>query len=902
MKENPARHKNWRVRQSLGLSDKNMQSSEIREKFLKFFEKNGHTRVASSSLVPEDDPTLLFTNAGMNQFKKVFLGLGKRDYSRATSSQKCIRAGGKHNDLENVGLTTRHHTFFEMLGNFSFGDYFKAEAIAYAWEFCVRDLNLPKEKIYITIFKDDTESEKIWKQIDPILKDRIYKFGEKDNFWSMGETGPCGPCSELVYDQGEAALEKKCSNPDCSPGCECDRYVELWNLVFMQFNKSEDGKLVNLPAPSVDTGMGLERTVAVLQKAASNFDTDLFLPLIRKVEKISGNKYTETTKISFRVIADHIRALTFAISDGVIPSNEGRGYVIRRILRRAARHGRLLGLHKPFLSELSDEVVKIMGKVYPDLENRKKHTQLVIQGEEERFEETLDLGLALFEQVAEKVIKAGKRIIPGEEVFKLYDTYGFPVDLTSLMVKEKNLEVDMTGFEKELEKQRIRSKEASRFFVSEVKLPSKLIEGKNEIEFVGYEKLETESQILDRTRTKNDKEILVLNITPFYAEAGGQVGDTGQIKASDLEYLVYDTQKDNDLILHFVQPKKEDRKNIKGTKVLARVDAQRRLNIMRNHTATHLLHKALREILGEHVHQEGSLVAPDHFRFDFTHFKALDESQLKDIEYRINQKIWENLAVEWFYTELERAKKMGAMALFGEKYEDRVRVIRIGDYSLELCGGTHTRATGEIGIFKIISESAIGAGLRRIEALTGEGAYQIISQDSSQITQAVNLLKTDKEKYLERLEALLEGKKQLEKKLKQAKAAEFKEKAVALYNKGSEIEGVKTVFADLGEFEDKDEFLSFIDSFTAIAGYNQNSCVGLFSGKIDTNYNLVCVSSPKAVKEKNLNAGEIVKELAKIAGGSGGGKPSLASAGIKDPGTLEQVFKSFPDIIKKLKK
>ncbi len=881
-----------------------MKSFEIREKFLKYFQSQGHQLVSSSSLVPADDPTILFTNAGMNQFKKVFLGAEKRNYKRAVSAQKCMRAGGKHNDLENVGLTARHHTFFEMLGNFSFGDYFKEEAIAYAWEFFTSassGLNLPKDKIYVSIYEKDEESKKIWKKVDPILKDRIYPFGEKDNFWSMGETGPCGPCSELIFDRGE---KFDCGKKSCGVGCDCNRYVELWNLVFMQFKRTEEGKLEPLPVPSVDTGLGFERVCAVMQNVDSNYETDLFLPLIYRIEKLSKKKYSpDQAGVSFRVIADHIRALTFCIADGVIPSNEGRGYVVRRILRRAARHGKLLNLPTPFLSQLTELVVQSLGKQYPEIKAKKSHIDLVIKSEEESFEKTLDTGLELFEKVAHQVKKQGKKIIPGSEAFKLYDTFGFPLDLTQVMAKEKNLEVDLEGFEKELAKQRERSLKASKFeaFPEISGLKTKL----KKVEFVGYDNLEADSTVEEVWESPNGKKFLILEKTPFYAEAGGQVGDTGKITQEKLNFQVLDTQKENEIILHLIQSNDaKDKitldKKIRGLQVLAKVDRERRKAIMKNHTATHLLHRALREFLGDHVHQAGSLVAPDRLRFDFTHFKELSDHDISKLEYNINQRIWDNLDVlPIFDLPLKEALAMGAMALFGEKYGDRVRVIRIGDYSLELCGGTHTKTTGEIGIFRITSEVGVASGVRRIEAVTGETAYKIMREERNKLIQGASLLKTDLDKYLDRLETLLEEKKKIENRLKQLEGGKAAESALKIFQEAKEIRGVKYFAVNLGKLESKEQLLNFADSFRRIPEFEKSYSVGVLVTQINGNFTILTISSSSAVKEKNLKADQILRELSTLAGGSGGGKPTLATGGIKNPEKIKEVLEGLPIILEK---
>ena len=866
-----------------------MKSTEVREKFLKYFEERNHKIVPSASLIPQDDPSLLFTNAGMNQFKKLILGLEKKDYSKAVSSQKCIRVSGKHNDLEEVGKDTYHHTFFQMLGNWSFGDYFKKEAIIYAWEFLTEVCKLPKEKLWATIFTEDDESEKLWYENTDIKKGRVLRFDAKENFWEMAEVGPCGPCSEIHYDRGK---EYACSKPDCGVNCGCGRAIEVWNLVFMQYYRDENGKLTDLPSKTVDTGMGFERLTALLQNVDSNYDTDLFQPIIRKTEEISGQKYKKSPHSdSFQVIADHIRALSFAIADGAIPSNEGRGYVLRRILRRATRHGRLLDLHKPFLFDLSNVVVKLMGKVYPELKAKKEHIALVIKSEEERFGETLDSGIELFEEVAQKVIKKGEKVIPGEEAFKLYDTFGFPVDLTQVMAQEKNLSVDMEGFEKELEKQRERSKEGTGRMAMEVLLSYSSIKETLPSRFKGYEDFETESKILLIT---DDGKGVVLDKTPFYAEAGGQIADIGTISNENFEFEVTQVVRQGEHILHLGEVKKGEIKSQLNKKVIAKVDIERRKSIMRNHTATHLLQKALRETLGEHVHQSGSLVSPDGFRFDFTHFKALTEDELEKIEYKVNQKIWENLEVKTFNTTLDEAKKLGAMALFGEKYEETVRVVKVDEYSMELCGGTHVKATGEIGLFRIISEQSIAAGIRRIEAVTGKSAYELVKEEEKILEGLSDILKVKREELGTKVAELLENSREMEKKVKQVEAGGAREKIKELYKNAFELDGVR-IISYKEENGSREGLLSLADALRE----NLKASVGVFATISEDKLTFVASVTDDLIK-KGIKAGDIVKEVAKLTGGSGGGKPHLAQAGGKDITKLDFALSKVPEIIKKM--
>jgi alanyl-tRNA synthetase len=861
-----------------------MKSRQIRQKFLKFFEDREHKVFPSSSLIPKDDPTLLFANAGMNQFKNIILGKKKAEPKRAASCQKCIRVSGKHNDLEEVGKDTSHHTFFEMLGNWSFGDYFKKDAIIWGWEFLTEICGLPNDRLWASVFKDDDEAEKLWYKHTDIKKGRVIRCDEKENFWEMGEVGPCGPCSEIHYDKGE---KYKCDRPECGVNCPCGRFVEVWNLVFMQFHRDEKGNLSDLPAKVVDTGMGLDRLTAIMQKVDSNYDTDLFAPVIKQIENVSSASHKGSDREeSFRVIADHIRALSFAIADGAIPSNEGQGYVVRRILRRAARHGRLIGLHKPFMYQLSSVVVDIMGKTYPELEARKEHVALVIKSEEERFEETLDLGLELFENVSERVRKEGSNTIPGEEVFKLYDTYGFPLDLTQVIAQEKGLSVDVSGFEKLLEGQRERSRTAT----TGVTVPV-MVECQHRSGFVGYEKVEEKAKVLEPS---NDQ-VLILDNTPFYAEAGGQVGDTGIISAEGFVFQVDQTKKEGDTIYHLGKVTRGAVKEVLNKTVVAKVDIDRRNSIKRNHTATHLLHRALRETLGEHVNQSGSLVAPERLRFDFTHFKAMDEAEIAKVEYLVNRQIWQNCPVSCAQMPFEKAKKLGAMALFGEKYEDIVRMVEVEGFSRELCGGTHVNATGEIGLFKIVSETAIAAGMRRIEAVTGEGAYQLVKQQKDLLDNLAMVLKTSEENLTERVETLVKTTKQLEKKVKEAQKESAKSRIEKLAEASVDVDGIR-VIAHQMEAETRNDLLDLADTIRE----KLKTTVAVLAAILDEKIAFVAVVTDDLIKSKNMKAGQVVKEISKLAGGTGGGKPHLAQGGGKDLGKLKKALDGLPEIVKKM--
>jgi alanyl-tRNA synthetase len=849
-----------------------MTSQKIRQQFLDFFKNKQHRIVQSSPVVPFDDPTLLFTNAGMNQFKDVFLGIGSREYKRAADTQKCIRVSGKHNDLEEVGHDTYHHTFFEMLGNWSFGDYYKEEAIIWAWELLTSVWKLPKERLWATVYKDDDEAFNLWKTKTDINPKHILKFGEKDNFWEMGDTGPCGPCSEIHINVGDDY-----DNPDYvnagSPEC-----IEIWNLVFIQYNRDENGTLNELPAKHVDTGMGFERVCAVLQKKKSNYDTDVFSPLIDEVSKISNVKYDkEEDRIPMRVIADHIRALTFAIADGAVPGNEGRGYVLRRILRRASRYGRKLNLKEPFLFNLVDILSKTMGDVFPEVVEKKDYIKKVIKAEEESFNATLDRGLELFEEVVNKLQKKKEKVIPGEDVFKLYDTFGFPVDLTNVMAREIGFAIDEIRFNELMDQQKERSREKGKF-TQAANLIKLIGQDSNlkETKFVGYDykNLEYKSKLI-----RISENFVLLDETPFYAESGGQIGDTGFIIYEDKRIPVVDTVKEENLIIHKV----DEIININpGTEITARVDNKRRWDIMRNHSATHFLHAALRQVLGTHVQQAGSYVGPDHLRFDFTHFTKVSPDELKDVEVIVNEQLRRNLPrTRHENIPIEQAKKMGALMFFGDKYGDYVNVIQFGDYTMEFCGGTHVLNSSEIGLFKIISESSIASGVRRIEAVTGAGVERYINSQIEHIKQ-----------YSDRIEELNETKKKLEKEIADLK---FKEKLGQLdhiLSLSSEERGIK-IYKGKVHADNMEELKSFGDELRNRMGTG----VGVLISQIEDKVGIVAVVSDNLIKEKKLSAGKIVGELAKLVGGGGGGRPHLATAGGKDASGISSAISKVEKIV-----
>ncbi len=868
-----------------------MTANEIRKQFIDFFISKGHTFVSSAPVIPQNDPTLLFTNAGMNQFKDIFLGKGKRDYTRAVNSQKCIRVSGKHNDLEEVGRDTYHHTFFEMLGNWSFGDYYKNEAIAWAWELLTDVWKLPKDKLYATVHNTDDEAEKLWKQVTDINAEHVLRFGDKDNFWEMGPTGPCGPSSEIHIDLGEEFCDKKGQDHLCGVNGECGRFIELWNLVFIQYNRDEEGKLHPLPARHVDTGAGFERLVAVLQEKHSNYDTDVFMPILKKIGELAKQDYhSSKEQMAFRVIADHIRMLTFAIADGGLPSNEGRGYVMRRILRRAARYGRKLNLHEPFMYKIVPCLVEIMGGVYPEIRERMPHVQAVIKSEEEHFNRTLDRGLEIFERVKQELKTRNGTVIPGKDVFRLYDTYGFPVDLTRILAEENGLRLDMNGFEQMMEAQRQRARAASKFVMSDTDNSGWVVlnEG-SDSEFVGYEELAVKTRIMRYRKTENDIRV-ILRKTPFYAESGGQVGDKGTMRGEGFELKVTDTQKDGSHIVHLCAliPNFEP----KSDRVTAEVIKSARRNTQKNHTATHLLQAALRGVLGTHVTQAGSLVEPDRLRFDFTHFEKVSAQQLQEIEAIVNRKIQENIPLEIALKKFDVAKKQGAMALFGEKYGDVVRTIKIGDFSYELCGGTHVKATGEIGAFIILSESGIASGVRRIEALTGEKAVQFIQQSKAILQALTAMLNASEEEVTTKGELLLSEKRQLEKDLTQTKAELLKAGIDGLLQQSEKINDMRILVQEISGV-DMEQLKSLGDAIREKAPDTVALLLTESGGKLM----LTCVVGETLLKKKKLHAGNIVREVAKQIGGGGGGRPHLATAGGKDVAKKEKAIRLFKDLI-----
>lgn len=855
--------------------------------------------VESSSLVPFNDPTLLFANAGMNQFKDVFLGIDKRPYNRATTSQKCVRAGGKHNDLDTVGRTPRHHTFFEMLGNFSFGDYFKEDAIKFAWEFLTDVAGLPEGRLYATIYQDDEEAYLLWRDMIGVPAARIVRLGEKDNFWSMGDTGPCGPCSEILYDRGE---QYSCGHPQCGIGvCDCDRWLEIWNLVFMQFNRNDQGEMTPLPRPSIDTGMGLERLCSILQNVESNFETDLFTPIIKQIETLTNRSYDPGEGgFPFRVIADHSRACTFLIADGVLPSNDGRGYVLRRILRRAVRFGQFLGLEEPFLYKMVEVVCEIMSDAYPFLLEKESFVQEVIKLEEERFFITLKEGVKKVDEIIQTAVGEGRREIKGEEAFTLYDTYGFPLDLTEDMAEENRFTVDKDGFNRMMEEQRNRARQAQKSdnAFAEEQMLAQILADVPGTGFTGYDRYEEESVILAIIKDgvqvdfAADAEVIVISSsTPFYAESGGQVADIGFIHADTGTVAVNDVQKISRWIIHRGQLSGSLRT---GDLIRLEVETGRRLDTARNHTATHLLHKALRTVLGEHAQQKGSLVEPARLRFDFSQLSALTGEQLTEIEEIVNQAILSGYPVRTTVTDINEAREMGATALFGEKYGDEVRVVEVDGFSMELCGGTHVRNTGEIGLFKLTSEGSIGSGLRRIEAFTGRGAMEYFNQIEREVREAANALKTNPTDINKRIDALNRALKEKDKEIIQLKSRLSKSAGEDVIEKAFEINGAKVLVADV-QSPDTDNLRQTAERLKDKLG----SAVVLLGAVIDNRVALICFAS-KDVIDRGINAGKIVGAAARVAGGGGGGRPDMAQAGGKDVDQLTNALAEGKAMIEKI--
>lgn len=862
-------------------------TAEIRQAFLDFFHSKGHQVVASSSLVPHNDPTLLFTNAGMNQFKDVFLGLDKRNYSRATTAQRCVRAGGKHNDLENVGYTARHHTFFEMLGNFSFGDYFKQDAIKYAWELLTGEnwFALPKEKLWVTVYETDDEAFDIWANEVGVPRERIIRIGDNkgapfasDNFWQMGDTGPCGPCTEIFFDHGDHIW----GGPPGSPEEDGDRYIEIWNIVFMQFNRQADGTMEPLPKPSVDTGMGLERIAAVLQHVNSNYDIDLFRDLIASVAKVTGA--TDLTNKSLRVIADHIRSCAFLIADGVIPSNENRGYVLRRIIRRAIRHGNMLGAKDTFFWKLVAPLIAVMGSAGEELKQQQAQVEQVLKTEEEQFARTLERGLALLD---EELSKLKGDTLDGETAFRLYDTYGFPVDLTADVCRERNIKVDEAGFEAAMEEQRRRARESSGFGADY----NAMIRVDGASEFKGYDHLELNGKVtalfIDGKAVDSvsagQEAVVILDQTPLYAESGGQVGDKGELKGAGFSFAVSDTQKYGQAIGHIGKVASGSLKV--GDAVQADVDEARRQRIRLNHSATHLMHAALRQVLGTHVAQKGSLVNDKALRFDFSHFEAMKPEEIRAVEDLVNAQIRRNLAIETNIMDIDAARASGAMALFGEKYDDRVRVLQMGDFSTELCGGTHAARTGDIGLFRITSESGTAAGVRRIEAVTGEGAIAMLHAQSDQLSDIAQLLKGDSHNLGEKVRAALERTRQLEKELQQLKEQAAAQESANLSSKAEEINGVKLLVSELAGVEPK-MLRTMVDDLKNQLG----STVVVLATVADGKVSLIAGVS-KDVTDR-VKAGELVGMVAQQVGGKGGGRPDMAQAGGTDASALPAALAS----------
>ncbi|MFQ5929868.1 MAG: alanine--tRNA ligase, partial [Acidobacteriota bacterium] len=865
-------------------------SSEIREVFLKYFQDRGHKRVKSSSLVPENDPTLLFTNAGMNQFKHVFLGLEKRDYKRAASSQKCMRVSGKHNDLETVGRTARHHTFFEMLGNFSFGDYFKKLAIEYAWELCTDVYKFSPERLYVTVYQEDDEALALWRDYIAVPEERIFRMGKEDNFWAMGDTGPCGPCSELHYDM----LTSPAGHVDCSPECDCGRYVEIWNLVFMQFNRDTSGEKTPLPSPSIDTGMGLERVTCVLQGVPSNYDTDLFRPIIEEASRLTGVTYGKEEKkdISLRILADHSRACAFLINDGVVPGNEGRGYVLRKILRRAIRHGKMLGTEDSFIYTLTALVAELLKDAYPELEASRDYAAKIVKHEEEKFSVTLNHGIQLLDEICEKTLKKGERVLPGQDLFRLYDTYGFPLDLAREIAAERKLDIDDVGFDAELEKQRKRARASWRGGEKTVKpIYQELANQGLETEFTGYTQIMDvpghvlaiiqEDHLVSELAEGQTGEV-VLDRTPFYAEAGGQVGDKGTLENETTRTSVNDVYRPvTGLHLHKVKIDKGPLR--KGDMVHSNVFCLERANTARNHTATHLLHAALREVLGEHVKQAGSLVAQDRLRFDFAHYKSLSTREIREIEELVNEKIRKNSEVQTEIRNLDEAIQEGAMALFGEKYQERVRVVKIPGFSMELCGGTHVNRTGDIALFKIISESSISAGVRRLEAMTGQRALSRFIEDEALLGQLSENLRVQRNELASAVKKIARELKDANRQIDQLQLKLAHEESGDVLEQAREIKGVRVLSKEV-ENLDRNALRQLADRLK-----NQlKTGVVVLGTPADGKVSLVVMVTRDLTDR--ISATDLIRKIAPLVDGSGGGKADMAEAGGKDPSQLSEAL------------
>ncbi len=875
-----------------------MTGTEIRARFLQYFADRGHTVVSSSGILPKNDPTLMFANAGMNQFKDCFLGLEDRGYYRAASSQKCVRAGGKHNDLENVGRTARHHTFFEMLGNFSFGDYFKKEAIAYAWEFLTVELKLDKSRLYVTVYTDDDEAADIWHFQEGIPRERIFRFGEKDNFWSMGDTGPCGPCSEIFYDQG---AEIGCDRPECNVGCECDRYMEIWNNVFMQFNRSSDGVMTPLPKPSVDTGMGLERVSAVMQGVKSNYDIDILQGIIRHIERLTGKQYGADDKdnVSMRVIADHARAVTFLICDGALPSNEGRGYVLRRIMRRAARHAKMLGCAEPMLFNMVDAVREVMGDAYPELQEREEYIKKVVLAEEQRFIETLDRGLAILNDEVAVLRGAGTTIIPGDVLFKLYDTYGFPTDLTADIVESEGFTIDEAGFENCMERQRAQAREhwkgSGEEGIAQVykELHNSGVRGR----FVGYDEMSTYAPVLAiirdgvpvDTANAGDSVAVITEKTPFYGDSGGQKGDCGTISTGNAHLdIVAASRPFIDMVVHHAVVT-EGILTV-GEAADLKVARAERDATCRNHTATHLLQSALRMVLGEHVKQAGSLVSQGRLRFDFTHFSAVTDAELREVETIVNRFVMANDQVVTREMNVAEAIDAGATALFDEKYGDSVRVVKVGEVSMELCGGTHVRAAGDIGLFKIASEAGIAAGVRRIEALTGFGALDFVRQMEDEQREIAALLKSEAGNSRDRVEKLLARQRELQREIETLHAKLNVAASGDLLSQAVELHGFKLLAVQV-QVEDIKALRDLSDTLKDRIGSGVIALGADIAGKANL---LVAVTKELS---NTIKAGDIIKQIAPLVGGSGGGKPELAQAGGSQPDKLADALAAVSTLL-----